>query len=98
MCICLAIKERTKFRAKLIEHAGTKIETRTITTEQYAKDIVAGISGLEQAKIRKITKNKKKNPTAPFITSSLQIEASRQLGLRQIVPCVLLKHCTRVLH
>ncbi|HRG62105.1 MAG TPA: type I DNA topoisomerase [Burkholderiales bacterium] len=74
-------KERIKFRAKLIEHAGTKIETRTITTEQYAKDIVAGISGIEQAKIRKVSKKqKKKNPTAPFITSSLQIESSRQLG------------------
>lgn len=74
-------KGRTKFRAKIVEHAGKKIDTKTINTEDYAKSIVGDLNGLSDAQIAKITKKqKKKNPTAPFITSSLQIESSRQLG------------------
>ncbi len=74
-------KGKTKFRAKLIDYNGKKIETKTINTEAEAKDILASLAKYSEAKIAKITKKqKKKNPSAPFITSSLQIEASRQLG------------------
>ena len=74
-------KGRTKFRAKIVEHAGKKIDTRTIKTKPDAENILSSLACLTDAQIIKITKKqKKKNPTAPFITSSLQIEASRQLG------------------
>ena len=74
-------KGKSKFRAKLIDDNGRKIETRTIGTEIEAKSILARLEDEKSALVKKITKKqKKKNPTAPFITSSLQIEASRQLG------------------
>lgn len=77
----LSHKGRIKFRSRLVDDNGRKIETRTISTEVEAKSIVERISGESLATVKKITKKqKKKNPTAPFITSSLQIEASRQLG------------------
>ncbi len=74
-------KGRTKFRAKIIEFSNKKLETKSIKTQQQAQDIVEQLHGIPEAIISKITKKqKKKNPSAPFITSSLQIEASRQLG------------------
>lgn len=74
-------KGKIKFKARIVQHAGKKLDTKSISTEQYAKDIVASIAQYPEANIIKITKKqKKKNPTAPFITSSLQIESSRQLG------------------
>ncbi|MBP9769126.1 MAG: type I DNA topoisomerase, partial [Burkholderiales bacterium] len=74
-------KGRTKFKARIVQHAGNKLETKSISTEQYAQDIVASLAQYPEAKIVKVSKKqKKKNPTAPFITSSLQIESSRQLG------------------
>lgn len=74
-------KGKTKFRAKLIEHQGRKIETRTIGKQDEAEGIIRELAGINEALIVKVSKKqKKKNPAAPFITSSLQIEASRQLG------------------
>lgn len=74
-------KGTIKFRAKLIEHLGNKLETKSINTEKYAKEIIASFADLKEANILKVNKKqKKKNPAAPFITSSLQIEAVRQLG------------------
>lgn len=74
-------KGRTKFRAKIIEFRSKKLDTKAIKTKQQADDIVATLQNIPEAKISKVTKKqKKKNPSAPFITSSLQIESSRQLG------------------
>lgn len=74
-------KGRTKFRARIVEFAGSKLEAKSIKTRKLADDIVAKCAVSSTANVVKITKKqKKKNPTAPFITSTLQIEASRQLG------------------
>lgn len=74
-------KGRTKFTSRLIEIDGKKLETKSIKTKDEANEIHKSLAGNKSATISKITKKqKKKNPTAPFITSSLQIEASRQLG------------------
>lgn len=74
-------KGRTKFRAKLIEFDKKKIEQRSIKTQDSANEIMNSLIDAKEALISKVTKKqKKKNPTAPFITSSLQIESSRQLG------------------
>lgn len=74
-------KGRSKFKSKLVEFCGDKLDTKSIKTLDRANEIFASLSNVSEAKIIKITKKqKKKNPTAPFITSTLQIEASRQLG------------------
>lgn len=74
-------KGRSKFKSKLVEFCGDKLDTKSIKTLDRANEILANLSNVSEAKIIKITKKqKKKNPTAPFITSTLQIEASRQLG------------------
>lgn len=74
-------KGKTKFTSRLVEMNGEKLETKSIKTVEHANEIHKALVGNKSATIAKITKKqKKKNPTAPFITSSLQIEASRQLG------------------
>lgn len=74
-------KGKTKFTSRLVEMSGEKLETKSIKTKDRANEIHKALLGNSSATIAKITKKqKKKNPTAPFITSSLQIEASRQLG------------------
>lgn len=74
-------KGRSKFKAKLIEFANKKLDSKAIKTNAQAEEMVSSFAGMTEAQIKKITKKqKKKNPTAPFITSTLQIESARQLG------------------
>ena len=74
-------KDKHKFKAKLVEYSGKKLDSKAIKTQQSADEMVASMSGAKEAEIIKITKKqKKRNPTAPFITSSMLIEAARQLG------------------
>ena len=72
-----------KFAAKLIEFDSTKVEQFTITNEPHAKKVKAKLvkdanGTLKVTKVEK--KSRKRNPTAPFITSTLQQEAARKLG------------------
>jgi DNA topoisomerase-1 len=74
-------KQSNKFTAKLIEHDGKKIETKTINTKALATKICEQLSTEKTASVLNITKKqKKKNPYPPFITSSLQIDSARKLG------------------
>lgn len=72
-------KDKKTFEAELSKHNGKKID---IKNEKEAKKIVDYLNkkGLEY-KVSKITqKNTQRKPTAPFITSTLQREASSKLG------------------
>jgi len=77
---------RTKglpFAAKLIQHGGEKISQFSITNEPDARTVEAAIlkaagGVLTVSNVEK--KQRKRNPAAPFITSTLQQEASRKLG------------------
>lgn len=76
-------KEKTQFDARLIKFADEKIEQFTIKNEEQClkiKDDLLNESkgNLKVAKIEK--KQRKRNPAAPFITSTLQQEAARKLG------------------
>lgn len=74
-------KQAHKLQAKLIEYDKNKIDTKTIQQKAEAQDICSKLSKFSQAIVSNINKKqKKKNPHPPFITSSLQIEASRKLG------------------
>ncbi len=65
------------FEAKLIKIDGKKVE---ISTEDNAAAIVSELKTCE-FNLAKITKReRKRNPTPPFITSKLQQEAARKLG------------------
>lgn len=79
----LCEKDKQSFKAKLIEFKGEKLKQFTIVdgamAQQVIKDIKKAANGeLLVEKIEK--KQRKRNPAAPFTTSTLQQEASRKLG------------------
>lgn len=68
------------FTARLSHIDGKKLEKFSIIAKKGADDVVAELKkkNFHIANIEK--KQQKRNPPAPFITSSLQQEASRKLG------------------
>ncbi len=68
---------KSKFEAKLIKAAGEKVE---ISSKEQMDKVVQALNSLE-FKIAEVKKReKKRNPSAPFTTSSLQQEAYRKLN------------------
>ena len=72
-----------EFTSKLIHLEGNKLSQFSINNEKKAKsaeDVLSKAAGgkLHIAKVEK--KKRKRNPAAPFTTSTLQQEASRKLG------------------
>ncbi|MFQ5488786.1 MAG: type I DNA topoisomerase, partial [Gammaproteobacteria bacterium] len=76
-------KKKDRFSAKLAQYQGQKISQFSVTNEQQAHDIERQIQGAAKGELV-ITniekKQRKRNPAAPFITSTLQQEAARKLG------------------
>ncbi len=77
-----AAKKKT-FKARLTQYKNEKVEQFTIIKDKQAGDVKkvlmkAADGKLIVAKVQK--KSRKRNPAAPFITSTLQQEASRKLG------------------
>jgi len=78
-----AEKAGQAFGARLVEFGGTKVEQFTITNGPRAEEVRRA---LEQAAGGNLTvanvekKQRKRNPSPPFTTSTLQQEASRKLG------------------
>ncbi len=78
-----AQKEKVTFNARLAEFDGEKLEQFTIGDEDHARRVEKTLNDaaggeLQVAKVSK--KKRRRNPTAPFTTSTLQQEASRKLG------------------
>jgi len=78
-----ADKERQAFTARLVELDGVKVEQFSLTeaggAEAARKRILEAASGvLTVAAVDK--KQRRRNPSAPFTTSTLQQEANRKLG------------------
>jgi DNA topoisomerase-1 len=76
-------EKKAEFKAKLVKLNGEKVEQFSVTNETQAhkikKELEKAAKGiLVVEKIEK--KQRKRNPTAPFITSTLQQEAARKLG------------------
>ena len=76
-------KEGAKFKARLAQYGGGKVEQFTITEEKQAREVEKTL--LEKAggklDVIKVTKKqRRRNPAAPFTTSTLQQEAARKLG------------------
>lgn len=71
------------FVAKLTTFKGEKIEQFTITNGEQADDVKKQLLKAAKGKlvVTKVEKKqRKRNPAAPFITSTLQQEAARKLG------------------
>lgn len=71
------------FNAKLVEYQSDKITQFSVTNGEQAtavkEDLLKAAKG--KLKVTKVEKKKrKKNPAAPFTTSTLQQEAARKLG------------------
>jgi DNA topoisomerase-1 len=76
-------KEGQTFSAKLTHFADEKLHQFSVTDEERAGEIekalhAAAAGRLSVLKVEK--KQRKRNPAAPFTTSTLQQEASRKLG------------------
>ena len=75
--------DKQEFTAKLSHLKGDKLSQFSISNEQKARDAEQALNDAAEGKllVKKVDKKKRKrNPTAPFTTSTLQQEASRKLG------------------
>lgn len=71
------------FGAKLTIYDGEKLEQFSITNQERADEVKARLLKDTKGKLTVAsveTKQRKRNPAAPFITSTLQQEAARKLG------------------
>jgi DNA topoisomerase-1 len=68
------------FDAKLSQWNGKKLKKFDISNEAQAKEISEILEGQQARVISVEEKETKRNPYAPFITSTLQMDASRKLG------------------
>jgi len=85
----LGQKDRARFPARLVEYRGGKIEADTqkerfsITSESRAREVERTLQAAAQGRLVVASverKPKRRNPAAPFTTSTLQQEAARKLG------------------
>lgn len=75
--------DKQAFQAKLVEFDGKKLTQFSVENEERAKTIEAAVNQAAQGKLlisNVEKKQRKRNPAAPFITSTLQQEAARKLG------------------
>jgi len=78
-----ASTEKQPFSARLIQYQGEKVEQFTFTDEKQSKKVTDTLLAAADGEllISKVTKKeRKRHPTAPFITSTVQQEAARKLG------------------
>lgn len=76
----MATEAGDQFTGRLTYFEGDKLEKFTITNEAQAKKISAALEA-KQFSVSEVTpKQQKRNPYAPFQTSTLQMDASRKLG------------------
>jgi DNA topoisomerase-1 len=71
------------FRARLTHLDGVKLDQFSITTEQQAARAQQELLDATNGKLKVVKveeKERKRNPAAPFTTSTLQQEAARKLG------------------
>jgi len=73
--------DELKFKAFLIEENGQPIKKLDIKSEKEAKRLEKSLSNAKY-KVLSVDKNiVQRNPSAPFTTSTLQMESSRKLGI-----------------
>lgn len=76
-------EQEQPFKAKLIQYQNEKVKQFSFTDEKTALAVKQSLLDAADGKLiveKQEKKQRKKNPAAPFITSTLQQEASRKLG------------------
>jgi DNA topoisomerase-1 len=76
-------KEDQPFVSRLVRYRGEKVEQFSFGNEEQAREVERTILEAADGKLTTVSVDKKKrrrNPAAPFTTSTLQQEASRKLG------------------
>ncbi len=76
-------KKRDRFGAKLIQYEGHKLSQFSIKNGEQAREMERRIAAAARGELvitRIEKKQRKRNPSPPFITSTLQQEAARKLG------------------
>jgi DNA topoisomerase-1 len=71
------------FPLKLVEFSGQKVEQFSFTNETEARDVEKALNETSQGFLHVLTidrKQRRRNPSPPFTTSTLQQEAARKLG------------------
>jgi len=76
----LAKSDDRTFSARLTQFAGEKLEKFSITNEAEAARITTALQAKQFAVSAVKPKQMRRNPYAPFSTSTLQMDASRKLG------------------
>lgn len=75
-------KEKEAFTARLFQYRGEKLKQFDIGSEERQKEIVADFLSAEEGKVVSVEKKRKlRHAAPPFITSTLQQEAVRKLGM-----------------
>ena len=71
------------FLSRLVRYKGEKVEQFSFENEEAAREVESTITEAAAGKLTTVSVDKKqrrRNPAAPFTTSTLQQEASRKLG------------------
>jgi DNA topoisomerase-1 len=72
-----------RFKARLTHHLGKKLTQFSIADEQKARQVEKSLAERAAGRLTVVEiekKQRRRNPAAPFITSTLQQEAARKLG------------------
>jgi DNA topoisomerase-1 len=76
-------KQEQPFASRLVSYKGNKVEQFSFENEEAARDVEKTLLDAADGKLKTISvtrKQRRRNPAAPFTTSTLQQEASRKLG------------------
>ena len=76
-------KEEQPFNARLVRYKGEKVEQFSFENETAARDVEKTLLDAAAGKLTTVRvekKQRRRNPAAPFTTSTLQQESSRKLG------------------
>lgn len=76
-------KDDQPFVSRLVRYRGEKVEQFSFENEESAREVERTLLAAAHGKLTAVSvekKQRKRNPAAPFTTSTLQQEASRKLG------------------
>jgi DNA topoisomerase-1 len=76
-------KDGEPFVSRLVRYRGEKVEQFSFGNEQAAREVERTLLATARGELTTVSvdkKQRKRNPAAPFTTSTLQQEASRKLG------------------